>query len=153
MKYCPKCGKEIIEGGKFCFYCGYSFQSNTVPATRSEITNGDIRSLGGGKIKTSYLISFIITWITFVIRISLQEEFKYWKSVLERAAYIGLDDSIKPGLSFIPLAMVFISTLLIISDKTKSTKTKAIAFVVNAVFVIIAVACIWYNIPTEPTYY
>ena len=67
--------------------------------------------------------------------------------MLNNRKVVGIDSDLKPFLTAIPIIAAIIVSLLIISDKENSSQKKATAFIVNAIFIALALLFIWFDIP------
>ncbi len=144
VKYCSVCGQVIKEENKFCGKCG-----TAVGATiQSDLkANVNLRQSSRGKTGGSYLVSIISAIITFIIRITTQETYVSWENLLDNRKVIGIDSDMKPLLTAIPVIAAIIVSLLIVSDKNKSSQEKATAFITNAIFIALAILFIWFDMP------
>ena len=57
MKYCPKCGEELIDDAKFCKSCGASITG----------TPGPTQPSGGPLLEKSYKAHYIIGYILAIL--------------------------------------------------------------------------------------
>jgi len=144
VKYCIKCGQVIKEENKFCGRCGTAVGTNFQPAVKI-VSNAN--NLSSGKIKGSYFISVIGAIISFVIRLATQQTYYSLDNLLDNRKVVGIDSDIKPFLTAIPVIVAIIVSLLIASDKNTSSQKKITAFIINAIFIALAILFIWFDIP------
>lgn len=144
VKYCSVCGQVINEEHKFCGKCGTAVSETIQPDVQA---NANLKQSSSGKIGTSHFVSIISAIISFVIRIATQQTYYSWENLLDNRKVIGIDDDIKPFLTAIPVVAAIIVSLLIVSDKAASSQKKTTAFIVNAIFIALAILFIWFDIP------
>ncbi len=143
-KHCRVCGQITEEGNKFCGKCGTAVEA----IVQHEVANtANEEHASSGKIKGSYFTSVISAIISFVIRIATQQTYYSWENLLDNRKVVGIDSDIKPFLTAIPVIATIIVSLLIVSDKNTSSQKKKTAFIVNAIFIALAILFIWFDIP------
>lgn len=153
--FCRACGKEVDADAKFCHSCGCCQAMQPVishVAAPMNCTSTDQildASVGGKNIGKSYLFSIVSAIVCFLIRIIAQDTYYSWENLMENRKVVGLDEDIKPVLTAIPAIAGIILSLLIVSDKLRDSQKKMIAFIVNAVFIVLSVLFIWYDIPYD----
>lgn len=145
-KFCPSCGGEAKESDIYCAKCGARIavvtQLNPYTASYSNTSSS-------GKITGSYYVSVISAMISLIIRSLTQQELYTRGSWLDGRMLLGIDDDLKPFFSAIPAIAAIIVSLLIVSDNNTSSQKKATAFIINIVFIALAVLCIWFDVPYD----
>ncbi len=65
--YCPKCGKEVIEGANFCEYCGNELvkEEEEVPCIEENSIN--VKTRWPRKIAAGIVFLFLVVFVLFVI--------------------------------------------------------------------------------------
>lgn len=144
VEYCLVCGQVIKEGNKFCGKCGTVVGAAVQPSVK---TNVNSKQSSSGKIGASYFVSIISAIISFIIRIATQETYYSWENLLDNRKVVGIDSDVKPFLTAIPIIAAIIVSLLIVSDKNVSSQKKTTTFIVNAIFIGLAILFIWFDIP------
>lgn len=144
IKYCSVCGQAVKKENKFCGRCGTAVGAVIQHGVKS---NASLKQSSGGRIKGSYFVSVIDAIITFIIRISIQGTHYSWENALRNRKVIGIDSDIKPLLTAIPVIAAVIAVLLIVSDKIAAQQKKTAAFIINAVFIALAILFIWFDMP------
>ena len=171
MKYCTKCGASMEDEANFCPTCGHpsttptpTFVSSTTPTSTSTQTppvsapspastsdaNAPTTYSSGSKTTASYFFSILGAVVSFLVRLNVGGT--YW-SFSSFDSFHGIDADMKPLYSLIPLAAAILVSLLIVSDRHSDSHRKAVAFIVNIIFIVIAILCIWVDIPINDPYY
>ena len=67
--FCPKCGNQVPEGGRFCGKCGH--QLGNAPAAATQVVKPDIGShtapQSTGKISSQAIISLVMAAIAVIL--------------------------------------------------------------------------------------
>lgn len=164
-QFCPKCGEKVNETPQNCKHCGEPLEANSkfcakcgmrtwikestpiqTAVVQKESSKGDYT---GPKTVGAYFTSVISAIVSFIIRVSLQDTFYSYENILNNRKVVGLDSDSKPLFSLIPIAAAVIVSLLIVSDQETGTRKKGVAFIVNGVFIALALLCIWFDIPYQ----
>ncbi|MBQ9794898.1 MAG: zinc ribbon domain-containing protein [Clostridia bacterium] len=144
-RVCRACGEKLPENGNFCARCGTPCTTD-IPRQNTNISATSAPSSGGSyKTGIAYFCGVLCMIISLCVRLGLQEVIKIRVSY-DSKYYLGIDHDIRPLIFLIPGFFALVISLLIVSDKTAG-KTKAIPFIINAVFLVISVLFIWYDIP------
>ncbi len=167
MKFCSRCGKEIMdEKSRFCPGCGKELSNQNdqnlfvEPKTKmaplkppsihdgkkekaKTVIEGEARS----KLKTTYFLSIGTAILTFILRLSGQETFYTMENLLNNRKVIGLDLDYKPFYTIIPVAMAIIIALLMVRDRESDQQKKQTAIIINAVLIVLAILFIWVDLP------
>ena len=157
-EYCPKCGEKSPGESLVCKHCGAPLEADSkfcgkcglrtwLKGTEPTVTDANKATYTGERTGKSYIYSIISAILCFIIRLLLQEEFTSWDNVWNNRYLIGIDSDIKPFLTAIPVIGAIIASLMITSDSDTPGNRKATAFIVNAIFIGIAILCIWFDIP------
>ncbi len=144
VNYCSVCGQVIKQENKFCGKCGTPVGVTIQPDVKANV---NLRQSSSGKTGVSYFVSIISAIITFIIRITTQETYYSWENILDNRKVIGIDSDIKPFLTAIPVIAAIVVSLLIVSDKNVSSQKKTTIFIINAIFIALAILFIWFDIP------
>lgn len=152
--YCKFCGKKIESNQAFCSSCGNSVSQTKgadIP-TPTNLQNGEnveLYNSSGNKISFSYVVSAISAMICFVIRMSLQEMYYTYESIMRNERVYGIDPDTKPLFTIIPGIATIVSALLIASDRSSDSQKKMTAFIIDAVIIALAILFIWFDIPYD----
>lgn len=145
MKYCPKCGYELMEGSSFCAKCGYSVEINqgySIKKTQN-IENNEKKSSGASKASLILgIIAIVFSLISVFIAIGISgyyiqsvhsnslnyhQELTYFKigayvlllpipGILSIIGFfVGLGSRTKDGLKIAGMILNLISILLCIA--------------------------------------
>lgn len=151
--YCKFCGRKIESSDGFCSGCGNKIEkSETATTALSNLKpdgNSDVYSGGSNKIGFSYFISFVAAFICLVVRVSMQEMYYTYESIMRNERVYGIDPDMKPLFTIIPVVAAVISALLLISDRNSDNQKKMTAFIIDAVIIALAVLFIWFDIPYD----
>ena len=149
--FCTNCGKEMNPKGKFCNFCGHKVEDDAAVAPKAPAYSPapvyQQSYDAGRRIAKSYAVSIISAIVSFIIRIAGQDTFYTVEDFLRNKKFVGLSADVKPMLTIIPALAGIIVSLLIISDEARDARRKGIAFIVNAIFIILALLFIWYDLP------
>lgn len=154
--YCEKCGTRIgqkVEKVPSLIETvsrpalGFSTQtSSTTPPPVSSVTpNSSVSRVS--RIKKTYLWSALSAGICFILRLIMQEKFTSWDNLWENRYLLGIDSDIKPFLTAIPVIAAIIVSLIITSDTEADSQKKGTAFIVNGIYIALAILFIWFDIP------
>ena len=153
---CKHCGTKLEPGSKFCSKCGLHtwIKEPAVqqPAAQRPVPAPSTYSAGdytGSKTVAAYTVSVIGAIVSFIIRLIFQTTYYSYENLLENRKLVGLDSDIKPFFTVLPVAAAIIALLLIVSDQETGTRKKHIAMIVNAIFIVLAVLFIWFDIPYQ----
>lgn len=157
--FCTNCGKQMNPNSKFCNFCGHKLDdtetvvaqvpTHSVTPAYSVSPVYSVSPAAGRRISKSYVVSIIGAIVSFIIRIAGQDTFYTANDFFRNKKFVGLDADVKPLLTLIPALVGIIVSLLIVSDEARDARRKGIAFFVNAIFVILSLLCIWYDLPSE----
>lgn len=149
MKYCSKCGKEIIEEALFCQWCAAPIKEETINQEENLPQEKSAEDSQKGNAKASYFFTVISAIVTFFIRIAIQDDYIYYDNILDNKRVLGIDRDMKPIFSLIPGIALIIASLIITSDKITDKQKKLNIFVVNIVYIALSVLFIWLDIPSD----
>lgn len=144
VKHCLVCGNVIQEENKFCGKCGTVVGTVNKPVVK---TISELKQNSSGKIGSSYFVSVVSAIISLVIRITTQQTYYSWSNLLDNRKVVGIDSDMKPFLTVIPIVAAIVVSLLVVSDKNSSAQKKTTAFIINLIFIALAVLLIWFDIP------
>lgn len=142
--YCSNCGKELRNDALSCEKCGCLTQRGA-PAYSPKSPSVYAK----GNAKKSYIASVISAIATFIIRLTIQEHWIYYENILENKEVLGIDRDLKPLFTAIPGIALIIAALVITSDKITDSQKKISIFVINAIWLLLSVLFIWFDIPSE----
>lgn len=148
--FCHSCGAKLSGDGKFCTQCGTPCSANLLQQKVVFPTQAATASSRSIKTILAYVFGVLCAALSLGVRLGMQEVIRV-SSLWENTYYLGIDRDIRPLVLLIPGMFAFIISILIVSDKT-SGKTKAIAFIVNSVFILLSILCIWYELPRDLFY-
>lgn len=138
------CGQTIKEGNKFCGKCGTAIGTVVKPNVK---TDTNLKQSSSSKIASSYIVSIICAVISFIIRIATQQTYYSWSNLLDNRKVIGIDSDVKPFLTALPVVATIVISILVISDNKVSSQKKITTLIINAIFIILAILFIWFDIP------
>ena len=146
---CANCGASLEEDSKFCPRCGIRLRESNITYLKNDTSqpSTQVSEYTGKKTIGAYWVSIISAIVSFIIRISTQTKYTSWDNLLDNRKLLGIDSDAKPLYTIIPIVAAIIASLLLVSDQETPTHKKPTAFIINAVFIALAILFIWFDIP------
>jgi len=141
---CKHCGEPLEADSKFCGKCGLRTWLKGTEPPKTDLSEYNYTGVKTGR---SYTVSIISAIVCFIIRLFTQSEHHSYENIWNNRYIIGIDSDLKPFLTAIPIIAAIIASLLIVSDDVSSSRKKASAFIINGVFIALAILFIWFDIP------
>lgn len=144
-EFCTACGNPLPQGARFCSHCGKDILASPISQFATLETEQSKKSVSG-KTVLAYFVGILGIVASLVARIGLSETIRI-SSLWENKYYVGISGDLKPIVSAIPVLAAMIVSVLLVSDKATPKQKKAVALIVNIVFVILSFLVIWYDLP------